>query len=38
MVSGGTMIPEEVEYRLANDYFMRDMKEDFENRLSGGER
>lgn len=29
------MIPEEVKYRLAVYYFMRDMEEDFENRLSG---
>lgn len=29
------MIQEEVEYRLADYYFMRDMEEDFENRLSG---
>jgi len=29
------MIPEEVEYRLAVYYFMRDMEDDFENRLSG---
>lgn len=28
------MIPEEVEYRLAVHYFMRDMEDDFENRLS----
>jgi hypothetical protein len=32
------MIPEEVEYHLAVYYFMRAMKADFENRLSGGER
>lgn len=28
------MIPEEVEYRLAVHYFMRDMEDDFENHLS----
>lgn len=32
------MIPEEVEYHLAVYYFMQAMKEDFESRLSGGER
>lgn len=29
------MIPEKVEYRLADYYFMRDMEEDLEIRLSG---